>query len=476
MSKASHDNHRRIVERLYVRGTLTLLTPTYLGNGDNDPSVDLPLLTDPLTGCALLTGASLAGALRGYLLSCVGEEAQVAKLLGGARQNDDGEQSALIVEDALATAQVEPELVIRDGVRLERESRTAADTAKYDLELLAAGTRFDLSFELIIRETDNAEELKQLLATALAGLAGEIHLGGRKRRGYGQCEVTDWQVVSYKLDTAVGLLGWLQHPRQFSAKTGLELLGKPLASQRHQLTIEATFEIATSVLIRTEPASPLGPDHVHLSGKVRGQDGLWEKNRPILSGTSLAGALRAQAGRIARTLDKSDKFSRSEELLNKLFGQMLENNNYQATASRVAVREVPIEEGEAWVQSRVAIDRFTGGALETALFAEQPHFGGRFTLHLSVRRPSKAQMGLLFFVLRDWWTGFSPIGGEVSVGRGRLQGHKATITYEEPAQPKMVAVIEQKGEALAVENGKFLEDCVTALHTYVQEVTTHGTA
>lgn len=58
---------REIVDRIIIRGSLILETPTYFGAGDHDELVDIPLAVDPLEGKTLLTGASLAGALRSYL-------------------------------------------------------------------------------------------------------------------------------------------------------------------------------------------------------------------------------------------------------------------------------------------------------------------------------------------------------------------------------------------------------------------------
>jgi CRISPR/Cas system CMR subunit Cmr4 (Cas7 group RAMP superfamily) len=153
---------------------------------------------------------------------------------------------------------------------------------------------------------------------------------------------------------------------------------------------------------------------------------------PVLSGTSLAGVIRSQSLRIARTV-ASDS-STAEEFVRDLFGYMPKpgDMNKRKRASRVTVNESEI--GGAYhdlVQSRVKIDRFTGGASETALFTEQPLFGGGFRLKLSVREPSRADIGLLLLVLKDLWTGFVPVGGEVSVGRGRLRGFNATLRHGE---------------------------------------------
>jgi CRISPR/Cas system CMR subunit Cmr4 (Cas7 group RAMP superfamily) len=64
---AQWQNPRGIQERIVVEGTLILETPTHLGNGDAEGPLDMPLLLDPLKGKTLLTGTSIAGALRNYV-------------------------------------------------------------------------------------------------------------------------------------------------------------------------------------------------------------------------------------------------------------------------------------------------------------------------------------------------------------------------------------------------------------------------
>ena len=60
------DESQQIQKRIIVDGILTLKTPAHFGNGEQTGS-ELVLLQDS-TGVPLLPGASLAGALRHYLL------------------------------------------------------------------------------------------------------------------------------------------------------------------------------------------------------------------------------------------------------------------------------------------------------------------------------------------------------------------------------------------------------------------------
>src|SRR5207244_1964323 len=62
---------RAVVERIFIGGRLELETPAHFGNGDAEGTTDMPLLYDAVEdGRPLLTGASVAGALRNYLREC----------------------------------------------------------------------------------------------------------------------------------------------------------------------------------------------------------------------------------------------------------------------------------------------------------------------------------------------------------------------------------------------------------------------
>ena len=59
---------RTVGERIFIRGQLVLETPASFGSGDKDGSTDMALLYDSVERQRpLLTGASIAGALRSYL-------------------------------------------------------------------------------------------------------------------------------------------------------------------------------------------------------------------------------------------------------------------------------------------------------------------------------------------------------------------------------------------------------------------------
>jgi CRISPR/Cas system CSM-associated protein Csm3 (group 7 of RAMP superfamily) len=487
MSTHPLERSRQIRERWVIEGDLVLQTPTHLGNGDTDGVVDMPLLLDEATGKALLPGTSLAGALRNYLRERrhgFGQrqpDAAIEALFGGDKGDDKGSQSSLIVDDALGER---PRVELRDGVRIDPVTRTAkidfengkARGYKYDLQLLEAGTRFPLRMELLV--SGNEQELKQTLALALDGLAkGEIAIGLRKRRGFGECRVTEWRVRRYELEQPADLLAWLTedhadwgYATENRVKAGgsvADLLGVTLDAQdkRQLCKIHAEFILDGSLLIRAGfGEQDRGPDTVHLhSARTDG------KRKPVLSGTSLAGALRHRAERILRTLDDT---GRAAAMVDDIFGPSeITSDKRKARASRLVVKETVIANPVDLVQNRIRIDRFTGSVHGTGLFNEQPVFGKNDTLvtvDLSLRNPNKAEIGLMLLLLKDLWTGDLPLGGEASIGRGRLKGVRAEITIATPQHKSLISIKgDPKSDRLVISDRNALEDYVAALQAEV---------
>lgn len=487
---------RQVKERIFIRGLLHLDTPTHFGGSEAEGATDMPLLYDAKDGHSpLLTGASIAGALRNYLREyekgyswaekvAEPQKSWAEQLFGHLHEEANPQdlqrpkrssvQSWLMIDDALGTVPVLGDAVeVRDGVAIEGKTRTAKKDAKFDLELLAAGTVFPMNFELWVSK-DNPQLLESL-AIALHGLeSGEIGLGKRKRRGYGRCHVTGWQVWRYRMDDVEQLLGWLTHhdKQATNYQKGIySLLGvQPTSThQGNWFKLHATFALQGSLFIRSYGTGKNDPDAAYQSSW---RDGV---AKPVLPGTSLAGVLRARGLRIAQTVGNEEK---AKSLINSLFGgeRKDEAGNEFLQASRLTVEETVIKPETAvtdLVQNRVSIDRFTGGARDTALFNQQPLFAKDetvVTVDLHLQNPEDYDVGLLLLLLKDLWTEDLPLGGESSVGRGRLQGRRAALTHQNGAKREWVlttTAVSPNKLTFATGNPDDLQTFVTALHTHL---------
>jgi CRISPR/Cas system CSM-associated protein Csm3 (group 7 of RAMP superfamily) len=431
------DSSRQIHKRFVITGKLVLDTPASFSNGETT-GTEIIILEDALEGKPLLPGASLAGALRHYLLTreqgyrtsdtSKKRNKTLATLLFGEALDDGTErmESRVIVNDALG----EGKLTRREGVKIAGDTRTADEGMLFSAQVWAAGTIFDLRFELILYENDDnhADYLIGAFAAALQALGtGKIPLGGRKQRGYGRLHVDDWRVCFYDMTNPVALSAWLCNELYSDDGQDFFALAETLTDKRQYVRIEATLQLCDSILIR---ASSDFADNEHLTSD----------NKPVLSGTSLAGALRARALKIAKTVNRNY----ADTIVDDLFGKhgAADNEKAPMSASRIRVEEHRIEGGVFnYIQNRVKIDRFTGGAFETALFTERPLFADgdtRVHVNLELCYPDDgekhalldAQTGLLLLVLKDLWTEDLALGGEASIGRGRLKGQAATLQFK----------------------------------------------
>ena len=450
---------RPIEARWVITGELVLDSAAHLGNGEKGTAVDMALVRDRAEDKLLLSGASQAGGLRSYVLDrLVGYAAEetttlktVANLFGGARGDDEGGQSPLIVFDSIPSDAQSSE--IRDGVAMKAETGLADDHKKFDLEVLPAGARFPIRFELLVADTTKEQDQLSLLVTALSGLEkGEIPIGARRSRGLGACHARHWRATRFDLQTKEGWMAWLSSkheqpiPDSEAAKEsiqqalkdawpGLTLTDQP--DKRKRLIIKAQLSLQGGLLVRSPGTGATDADVTHLSSG----------GQAVLPGTSLAGALRARALRIAWVVrnGKGD----AEEWVKDVFGPRLvgtTNPDSRPHASRLKITEKPITESTRLRPNRIKIDRFTGGVVDGALFDEEPVYGGKVEVTLELRNPQPGETGLVLLLLKDLLTGDLPVGGTSSVGRGVLKGtanvttngKDCTLDPEKSADPKTV--------------------------------------
>jgi CRISPR/Cas system CSM-associated protein Csm3 (group 7 of RAMP superfamily) len=427
--------------RWIAEGTWITTSALHCGeqNGLDFSSRDMPV-TRSAAGRFFIPAASLAGAARNYagrrLMSQTdyeqsdieiqepfGEPAVLRNLFGSRMEY----ASALVVSDG--ELEGDARVALRDGVRIDGKTGLAHVSedggSKYDCEVVPAGTRFRLRFELRPASEFGEAERKDLLTAfglVLQGFAkGDICLGARTRRGYGAGSVESWDIR--RVETPVEYIAWLKGDKDAGTRFTLESLLPPSVDQREYLEVSLWLRIETSLLVRSAGCAYGDPDAVHLA----------ENDRSILPGTSMAGVLRHRCERIANTFGAGD-------LVEHMFGPLKTGQRVSLRASRVHVDEVGVQDAEAAVHTRVAIDRFTQAALESKLFEEAPVFPKKSSeghirglrIRLDTPRHCEAdatsferEAGLLLHSIKDLWLGDLATGGGAGVGRGVFRGVKA---------------------------------------------------
>lgn len=425
-------NHNLIIERLYARGRLTILSPLVIGSGE-DERTDIDVIRDG-DGQPFIPGTSLAGVLRHFLednLEKVDNKVNPIIETVFGKTEKDSTLSLLIFSDALPRESTTYRPSIRDGIKLDYITRTVAEHkdrgqasggAKYDYEVIEPGSVFVFRMELVIRQGNQADRDKIYDAAAFILKAlenGCLRVGAKTRRGFGKIRLDDMKLLKLEMNSKQEAEKWLDFLWDFQPNISLpEITANILPLRQSQCcTVTADFTIPYSLLIRHYNADPSDDDTTHLmsGGKY------------VIPGTSWNGALRHSIYSILNRLLHNEK--RTEEILENLFGY-IKPGVKKAAASRVIIDESIIDEQQTISYTRNRVDRFTGGVVASALFTERPVYGGTVTLNIIIKEPQEWEKGLLLLALLDIAGGIQPVGGGANIGRGILRADPADITVD----------------------------------------------
>jgi CRISPR/Cas system CSM-associated protein Csm3 (group 7 of RAMP superfamily) len=493
---------RDISGRLILRGTLVARTPLHVGGLGDDVDSDLPVARDGASRL-YVPGTSLAGALRQWCEQRFGMP--LAEKVWGFQEDDRGDASHVVVEDAVIEGSDSGAVEVRDGVGIDRGTGAAAEHIKYDRAVLPRGTKLPLMIVIEIGERHIRSETLAMFAVLRDALTlGEVRLGGSTTRGLGRVALQpDATITDQAFNTRAGILATLKAGR---AGTPIPAQDLDEALEKHQPNACPRLEIA----IDWEPVGPLmvkaGFDGiaVDMLPLMSGVDG---KLSLVLPGSSVKGALRSHAERIVRTLldrelstevDPKRKFLLDVDLplINEFFGlrglsadDMMKRAQAAPTSGplpgkgalgvddcyalqRLSVdqwRRVAAAENDQGLRAaldgasakdwqiayHVAVDRWTGSAAESFLYTVlEPHGVAWEPLRISVDLARIANIhrlpavSLLLLVLRDLAAGRLPLGFGTHRGFGSVKLSKITVSTKDTEGPlkEFDGIIHQDGQ------------------------------
>lgn len=410
-------NSPQVIAKILVQGKLKLESPLIIGDGKNGDFVDIMIQKDH-EGKPFIPATSLVGVLRSYFRDNAMVDYRTFEPFWGAEKaRESAQQSALAVSD-LKTF-MDTFIRVRDGVKIDSRLGIAEEGCKYEYEIVEPGPSFDLFMEITIRKEHNLEDFFR--ATKFLGEAlekGKISFGAMTSKGFGKCRLEQAQYCYLDFTKQDMVYQWLSGERTFLPFKELSV-DNPIQERDHGFSIEALFKIKSSLIVRSYPGSAEAPDAVHITSR----------DQHILPGTSVKGAIRNRALRILNTIGLP-----GQEVLKELFGWVdTEGVRQSKIKSRVYVEETTISKATQELQRRIKIDRFTGGAIKSALFDSAPLWTSGdevVQINFGIKKhflPWEA--GLLLLILKDLWTSDLALGGEKAIGRGVLQGVEATITH-----------------------------------------------
>lgn len=498
---------RRLQSRLKINGTLTTETALHVGGHGESPDTDLPLAQNG-AGDFYIPGTSITGVLRAWCQKNF-EHVQLPNKrtlideIFGFQKGDDGQASFVIVEDIKLAKGIQSE--IRDGVGINRIYGTAAEQAKFDRAILPRGTELALAVIVEMQEA-NASKIKAIFGHLLTALSkGHLRFGAARTRGLGKVRLTKLKEI--KEQEFNKILDWLNSNGSSRELVGAQIENE-IATKLNPGAIPNPSSRVLEITIKWRPKSSLmvkagydgiGVDMLPLtSGNGKDHVSL------CLPGSSIKGAFRSHAERIVRTLIDHPSESEFHEqiqvpLIKDLFGAKKESNGQASHLGLGAVsiddcyatkgfdasvwREVEVgrmkddetyTKQELWqglkridldrevgatlsepekledtktlrVSHHVAIDRWTGGASDGALFSVlQPSATVKWndiclTLDFSrlflkneetevKERQKHLALMLLLLVLRDFAENRLPLGFATNRGMGEVEVEKVEIT------------------------------------------------
>ena len=318
----------------------------------------------------------------------------------------------------------------RHGVGIDRTTGAASDGALYEHEFLPRGTRFTIRITAEGRDNEpmtddkstgipgpaSSKTVKKLLEVIVDVLtSGAVCLGGRTGSGQGTIQVIEPKLRSTGKTTDAGAL--TTPADVLDALIGEDEEGTPIPLELGGWTLEEPARIKitwwspTGIFVAedeklTKRRKTAKEDENKEKGineevhevvyPLRDPSEEWEKAQLLIPGTSIRGALRSRASRIARTVlaarddfkplashDIHEQIAAEPNLVRYMFGCA----EYRGA---VTVHDcLSTDPGKCIEVTHNAIDRWTGGVIDGGLFTEAVYLGTHWepiTIEIDLRQ------------------------------------------------------------------------------------------
>jgi CRISPR/Cas system CSM-associated protein Csm3 (group 7 of RAMP superfamily) len=475
MEKTTKYTHRYL-----ARFVIEAETPLAVGSGERDVMTDRLVATD-LNGLPFIPGTALAGILR-HSLTTPHNTSKMDELFG-FQQGDEGQGSRLILSsaqmvgkngkaiDGLQTIDFNDEfyanfqnLPIRQHVRISHKG-AAEQGGKFDEQVVYKGTRFCFEMELVGNKDD--EKAWDQLLDEFNNPA--FRIGGGTRKGFGAIKVKEMKNEVLKLtdEDEKDLNRYLEKTSELNDKFWMAIEGKrPDAGETNWIKYELALIPDDFFLFGSGFGSEDGSaDMSYVTEKVidwESGEGKFTDEKVLIPATSVKGALAHRTAfhfnrdiklfsdqimdggkmeamlkngyGIPESLKKFDSNNQEHRLVmasegnpavRALFGYSANNNDGQR--GNVLFSDIFLSDKDKSKQkllNHVAIDRFTGGAIEGALFSEEVAASKeQFNLKIFVKEGVNPDYLKAFeCALNDICTGMLPLGGGTMRGHGCFNG------------------------------------------------------
>jgi len=453
----SNLNHRYI-----ARVVLEAETALFVGSGEAS------LLTDALVqkdnhGFPMIQGTSLTGVLRHSIedvlknkedwQSFFGYQASRGKKGLGSQlkvssaylviENGKVAEGLEISESQKNKAHLFNNLPVRQHVRIT-DKGVAKEHGLFDNEVVFKGARFLFELELKGNESDT-DRWNELLSKLQSE---KFRMGQGTRNGYGRLKVRSLKSNIFDLDNVAQFNAYLDfNPSLNAENSSVKEIEKATDSSGYlQYTLELKpddFFIFGAGYGDTEVDNVPVTEQVLTYNEKESLESLQIEGLTLIPATSIKGALSHRtafhynklkgnyADRLAGT-SADDLLEANNKAVYSLFGAEEGHKNVDGKRGSVIINDELLAKNKVSndkIFNHVAIDRFTGGAMNGALFSEKVSYfnnaNDTFNLTINVEENQSEDEDVLKAfenALEDICSGLLPLGGMITKGHGMFTG------------------------------------------------------
>ena len=393
-------------------------TPLKVGSADSDFMKDSPIQKD-WNGLPMILGTSIAGVLRkdfeGHVDEVFGKEFGSKVIFSNALLVDEEDK----VNEGLLLEKT-PFLELFDNLPQREhtaitEKGVALEHSKFDEEVVYKGTQFKFSLEMLEDKSSFDQLLEMLQSPA-------FRLGGGSTKGFGKFKILE--ILTQTLENPQSLANYSSSLNNTNGRR-VDLSTNNQAKNHTIYTLK------------------ISPDNFFMFGSGFGDDdadqipvlekiidykakGLSE-NHILIPATSLKGAI---AHRTAYHYNLQNELfignEKAKKVVTELFGEAKNSKDeIEGSRGKLLFSDLfKLDRDESKVFDHVAIDRFTGGGLDGALFqekttAQQDEWEVEILLE---NRVNELFIKAFEATLDDVCNGMLALGGATTKGHGVFNG------------------------------------------------------
>jgi len=412
--------------RYVAQITIEAETALKVGSNASDFLIDSPVQRD-WNALPMILGTSIAGVLRkDFDIDLVddvfgndnGSKVIFSNALLCIDQENRVKETLLLDDERSDFLKLFDTLPIREHTAIT-DKGVADNNSKFDEEIVYAGSRFKFSLELIESDENTFHKILGLLSSP------SFRLGGGSTKGFGKFKIEEIKTESFDSESYADYSSSLNYP----------LRGKTIEIKKDKSTIATPNYISYRLKLEPENffifGSGFGDSDADLTPMyeqtIDYNRGKLSHKKILIPASSIKGAL---AHRSTYHYNIQNKLfignDEAKETIKEIFGEAKDSKNgIEGSKGKVLISDCfQDNNNETKTFDHVSIDRFTGGAIDGALFQEKTIADDRvYEIEILLEKSvNKAYINAFESALDDICTGMLALGGMTTKGHGIFDG------------------------------------------------------